>query len=302
MTDDILAGLRAPHKTLPCRLLYDARGAELFEQITGLDEYYLTRDELALLAASLPAIAEAIGPAARVIEPGSGAGRKTRMLLDALARPAVYVPIDVSGEQLGETARTLATAYPGLEVAPVHADYTQPFALPATGTFATTVVFFPGSTIGNFEPDAARDFLGRFGKLAGKGARLVLGADGNADVASLLRAYDDAAGVTAAFDLNILVHLNRTHAATFDPAAFVHRATWDAARSRIEMQLVSRRRQSVQVAGERIDFERGEPIVTEHCYKHRPEALAALLDAAGWHVRHVFPDPRGRMRLWFAER
>jgi L-histidine Nalpha-methyltransferase len=302
MIDDILDGLRAPHKSLPCRLLYDARGALLFEQITALDEYYLTRDELALLAASLPAIATAIGAAARVIEPGSGAGRKTRMLLDALACPAVYVPIDVSALQLAETAESLRAAYAGLEVAPVHADYTQRFALPATGAFAKTVVFFPGSTIGNFEPDDARDFLGRFGKLAGPGALLVLGADSNGDVPSLLRAYDDTRGVTAEFDLNMLLHLNRTRDATFDPGAFVHRATWDPARSRIEMQLVSRRRQSVTVGGERIDFERGEPIVTEHCYKHRPEVLATLLDAAGWHVRHVFPDPRGRMRLWLAER
>jgi dimethylhistidine N-methyltransferase len=302
MTDDILDGLRAPQKTLPCRLLYDARGAELFEQITELDEYYLTRDELALLAASLPAIADAIGPNARVIEPGSGAGKKTRMLLDALATPVVYVPIDVSAQQLADTAETLRVAYPGLDVAPVHADYTQRFALPVTGPFARSVVFFPGSTIGNFEPDDARDFLGRFGKLAGPGSLLVLGADSNGDVASLLRAYDDPRGVTAEFDLNMLLHLNRTRDATFDLGAFVHRATWDPTRSRIEMRLLSRRRQSVTVGGERIDFERGESIVTEHCYKHRPEVLASLLDAGGWHVRHVFPDPRGRMRLWLAER
>lgn len=302
MIDDVLAGLRAPEKSLPCRLLYDARGAALFEEITTVDEYYLTRDELALLAASLPAIARAIGPAARVIEPGSGAGRKTRMLLHALETPAVYVPIDVSEEQLAETAAALRAAYPALEVAPVHADYTARFALPQAGAFAKTVVFFPGSTIGNFEPDEAREFLGRFGRLAGPGAMLVLGADSNGDEASLLRAYDDAKGVTAAFDLNLLAHVNRTHAANFDLAAFTHRARWDAARSRIEMQLVSRRRQTIVVAGERVELERGEPIVTEHCYKHSPEALATILDASGWHVRQVFPETGARMRLWLAER
>ena len=301
--DDVIAGLRAPHKHLPCKLLYDARGAELFEQICTLDEYYPYRSEIALLDRHLPAIAQAIGSAARVIEPGSGAGRKTRMLLAALDRPASYVPIDVSAEQLAATARALADAYPGLEVAPVTADYTRPLALPppAPGT-GRTAVFFPGSTIGNFEPDDARGFLTRMAELAGPGAALVLGADSNIDPEQLLRAYDDAQGVTAAFDLNVLAHLNRSHGATFDLSAFLHRAVWNAQRSRIEMHLVSRRRQVVEVAGEPIRFERGEAIVTEHCYKHPPEALAALLASAGWRASRTFADPEGRMRLWLAER
>jgi L-histidine Nalpha-methyltransferase len=269
--DDVLAGLRAPHKHLPCKLLYDARGAELFEQICTLDEYYPYRSELALLDRHLPAIAQAIGPAARVIEPGSGAGKKTRMLLSALDRPASYVPIDVSAEQLVATARELAEALPGLEVTPIAADYTQRLELPppAPGT-GRTVVFFPGSTIGNFEPDEARRFLAGMAELAGPGAAIVLGADANTDPDELLQAYDDAQGVTAAFDLNVLAHLNRSHAANFDLTAFLHRAVWDAQRSRIEMHLVSRRRQVVQVAGEAIALDRGEAIVTEHCYKHRP--------------------------------
>src|SRR5258705_1644455 len=197
--DDVLAGLRAPHKHLPCKLLYDARGAELFEQICTLDEYYPYRSELALLERHLPAIARAIGPAARVIEPGSGAGKKTRMLLAALDRPASYVPIDVSAEQLTHTAHELAAALPGLEVVPIAADYTQPLELPppAPGT-GRTCVFFPGSTIGNFEPDDARQFLARLAELAGSGAALVLGADSNTDADALLRAYDDPHGVTAA--------------------------------------------------------------------------------------------------------
>jgi len=302
-SDDVLAGLRAPHKHLPCRLLYDARGAALFEQICSLDEYYPYRAELALLEQHLPAIAQAVGPAARVIEPGSGAGQKTRMLLAALDRPASYIPIDVSAEQLATTARDLHAEFAGLEIVPIAADYTTSLALPPAppGT-GRTLVFFPGSTIGNFEPDDARRFLLRFATLAGPGAAIVLGADSNADAEALLRAYDDAQGVTAAFDLNVLAHINRTHAATFDLAAFMHRAVWDAARSRIEMHLVSRRRQVVQVAGEPIRLERGEPIVTEHCYKHAPEVLAALLDESGWRVRQVFADPRGRMRLWLGER
>jgi L-histidine N-alpha-methyltransferase len=301
--DEVLAGLRAPRKHLPCKLLYDARGADLFDQICDLDEYYPYRSELALLEASLPAIAGVVGPAARVIEPGSGAGKKTRMLLTALDRPAMYVPIDVSAEQLADTARALDTAFPGLAVAPIAGDYTTELTLPpARPGIAGTLVFFPGSTIGNFEPDDARRFLARFAKLAGPGALLVLGADANQDTEQLLRAYDDSQGVTAAFDLNMLTHLNRTHAATFDTSAFMHRAVWDAARSRIEMHLVSRRKQVVEVAGEAIAFERGEPIVTEHCYKHPPAVLTGLVGDAGWRVRDVFADPHGRMRLWLCAR
>jgi dimethylhistidine N-methyltransferase len=237
-----------------------------------------------------------------VIEPGSGAGKRTRMLLAALDRPASYVPIDVSAEQLADTARELAAALPGLDVAPIVADYTRRLELPppAPGT-GRTCVFFPGSTIGNLEPDDARRFLARFAELAGRGGVLVLGADSNTDTEALLRAYDDPHGVTAAFDLNVLAHLNRSRAATFDLSAFLHRAVWNAARSRVEMHLVSRRRQVVEVDGEAIALDRGEAIVTEHCYKHAPEALAALLAAAGWRVRQVFADPDGRMRLWLAE-
>ena len=301
--DDVLAGLHAPVKHLPCRLLYDAHGAELFERICTVDDYYLTRSELELLERHLGALAVQIGPRARVVEPGSGAGVKTRMLLHALDAPASYVPIDVSREQLEDTARALHGEFPGLDVQPVHADYTRPFALPAArGPYAHVLVFFPGSTIGNFEPDEARGFLARFGELAGPHARLLLGADANADPASLLRAYDDADGVTAAFDKNVLAHLNRTHRATFDLDTFVHRAVWNDACSRIEMHLVSRIRQTVLVAGEPIQLAAGEPIVTEHCYKHRPEVLEGLLAAAGWRVCAAHADAAGRMRLWLAAR
>jgi dimethylhistidine N-methyltransferase len=301
--DDVLAGLRAPAKHLPCRLLYDARGAELFEQICTAEDYYLRRSELALLERHLGALGGEIGPRARVIEPGSGAGVKTRMLLAALDAPASYVPIDVSHEQLEDTARALRDQFAGLDVQPVNADYTRPFALPRARTaYDRVLVFFPGSTIGNFEPDEARRFLARFGELAGARALLLLGADSNTDPASLVRAYDDREGITAAFDRNVLAHVNRTHGATFDLDAFEHRAVWNAACSRIEMHLVSRVRQTVQVGGESIELAAGEPIVTEHCYKHRPELLAELLAAAGWTVQTVHADEAGRMRLWLAGR
>ncbi len=301
--DDVIAGLQAPIKYLPCRLLYDARGAELFERITEVEDYYLTRAELALLDAKLPAIARAVGPDARVIEPGSGAGRKTRMLLAALERPASYVPIDISADQLADNAAALRAEFPGLEVLPVLGDYTEPVALPtSTRAAGRTIIFFPGSTIGNFEPDDARRFLARLAVLAGPGAMLLLGADGNANRDELLRAYDDSDGVTAAFDLNVLAHVNATHGASFDLSQFMHRAVWNAARSRIEMHLVSRRRQVVVVAGKQFELERGEPIVTEHCYKHAPAALEAILRDGGWRVDETFVDSARRMRLWLATR
>jgi dimethylhistidine N-methyltransferase len=237
-----------------------------------------------------------------VIEPGSGEGIKTQLLLAALDRPVGYVPIDVSGEQLAQTAIVLRARFPGLIVQPVCGDYTGPLLVPpAPKGVAHTLVFFPGSTIGNFEPDAARRFLARLGEVAGPNAMLLLGADSNADREALLRAYDDPEGVTAAFDLNILAHINRTHAATFDLEAFSHRAVWNAARSRVEMHLVSRRQQTVSVGDWKIAFAPGEAIVTEHCYKHTPAALEGLLAGAGWSVRDVFADPDGRMRLWLAE-
>ncbi|MCW5809340.1 MAG: L-histidine N(alpha)-methyltransferase [Deltaproteobacteria bacterium] len=301
-TAEVLDGLHAPRKRLPCKLLYDAAGAQLFERICELDEYYPTRHELALLEAHLPEIAARVGPRARVIEPGSGSGRKTQRLLAALARPAVYVPIDVSGEQLDETAAELRRAFPGLDVRPLCADYTSLDFAAGPHDEGRTLVFFPGSTIGNFEPDQARAFLARLGQLAGPRATLLLGADANTDPETLVPAYDDREGVTSAFDLNLLAHVNRRFAGTFDLAAFQHRAVWNAARSRVEMHLVSLRRQAVTVAGQRIDFARGEPIVTEHCYKHPPGALAALIAAAGWRVRETFADERGWMRLWLAER
>ena len=224
------------------------------------------------------------------------------MLLAALERPSAYVPIDVSEEQLVETATALRTAFPGVDVQPVCGDYTAPLALPvAPARAARTLVFFPGSTIGNFEPGAARAFLANLRSLAGTGSMLLLGADANSDRESLVHAYDDPDGVTAAFDLNMLAHINRTHAATFDLDAFMHRAVWNAARSRVEMHLVSRRAQTVTVADRPIRFKRGEVIVTEHCYKHSPTVMADLLARAGWQLRNVFQDPQSRMHLWLAE-
>lgn len=299
--DDVLAGLRARRKRLPCRLLYDAAGAELFEQITRLDAYYLTTTELALLRDHARAIGSQVGPEARVIEPGSGEAIKTRIVLEALEQPVAYVPIDVSREQLARVAGVLRVHFPRLEVQPVAADFTQPFDVPPAPAHRRTLVLFPGSTIGNFEPGEARTFLTGLRSLAGPQGMLLLGADSTRDPARLARAYDDEHGVTAAFDKNVLAHLNRTRGATFDLEAFDHRAVWNPEASRVEMQLVSRTRQIVRVDGALFVLAAGEAIVTEHCYKHTPEALQMLLGVAGWRPRQVFTATQVPYRLWLCE-
>jgi L-histidine N-alpha-methyltransferase len=300
--DDVLGGLLAPRKRLPHRLLYDPTGAELFSKLASLDAYYLGRAEHELLDDHLPTIAQHIGPEARIIEPGVGDGRKPRKLLRALDRPSSYVGVDLAHDQLQRTAGRLRADLPELEVQTLTADYTQPFDLPVSQhQWRCTTVFFPGSTIGNFEPGEARAFLAMLGRIAGDRRMLLLGADSTREPAQLQRAYDDEAGVTAAFDKNVLEHVNRTHGATFDPDSFDHRAVWNASASRVEMHLVSKGRQLVRVAGRVITFAPGEPIVTEHCYKHSPEAMQALLGAAGWRTRRVFTGSQYPYRLWLCE-
>lgn len=300
--DEVVSGLRASPKRLPCRLLYDARGAHLFEQITQLPAYYPSRLESALLVKHLPQIATAVGPSARVIEPGAGSAAKTRKLLEALQSPSSYQPIDVVREQLDDVAVQFRQAIPGLTVQPVLADYTTPFTLPTPQQpWQKTLVFFPGSTIGNFEPSEARSFLAMLGRLAGPDRLLLLGADATRDADTLLRAYDDEQGVTAAFDKNVLAHLNRTRGATFDLDAFEHRAVWNVDASRVEMHLVSKTQQIVRVGAMTVAFAPGEKIVTEHCYKHTPQAMQALLAGAGWKPRQVFTSDAQPFRLWLCE-
>ena len=302
LEDDVIAGLSAPKKHLPCRLLYDAHGAELFESITRLDEYYPTRTELELLEQYAPQIAHAIGPDARVIEPGSGDGSKTRRLLRSLERPSSYVAIDVAAEQLAHFTADLRRDMPQLDVQGLCADYTQPFVLPVPQhQWKRTAVFFPGSTIGNFEPPDARAFLGMLNRIAGDDRLLLIGADATREASTLLRAYDDPFGVTAEFNKNVLRRLNRERGATFDLDCFEHRAIWNSDASRIEMHLVSTCRQIVRVGQTTIAFASGESIVTEHCYKHSPMAMQAILGSAGWRPRQIFTHSHHTYRLWLCE-
>lgn len=300
--DDVIDGLRREPKRLPCRLLYDELGASLFEQITGVDDYYPTRNELRLLDAHLPEIAAEIGVAARVIEPGTGAGIKTRRLLRALDRPASYIAIDVAVDALAYAASALRAEHSDLEIHPIVGDFTRPFTLPPPRRpNGKTLVFFPGSTVGNFEPHDAVAFLSSMHRVAGPNARLLVGADGTHDRNALLHAYDDLDGVTATFNKNILAHVNRSRGADFDVDAFEHRAVWNAEHSRVEMHLVARTVQTVNVGGAVFTFAANEPLVTEHCYKHSLEAMRGILGAARWTPTHVFTAQEQPMRLWLCK-
>jgi dimethylhistidine N-methyltransferase len=289
----VLAGLGEAQKTLPCKFFYDAEGSRLFDQICELPEYYPTRTELKLLTDKAGEIAQLIGRRARLVEFGSGAGVKIRLLLNALDRPAAYVPVDISREHLMMAAADLARDFPALQIAPICADYTKSFALPApTGLHPDiTVGFFPGSTIGNFTPAEARGFLARARRLLGPGSAMIVGVDLRKDAKILVPAYDDAAGVTAAFNLNLLVRINRELDGNFDLEQFVHEARWNDAQGRIEMHLTSRRDQEVRVGSARFAFRAGETIHTENSHKYTLDQFRTLAVEAGYKPRAAWTDP-----------
>ena len=299
---EVLHGLGSMPKTLPPKLFYDAAGAALFERITELPEYYLTRAELAVMRSCVRDVAALAGGPCALIEYGSGAGIKVRLLLDALASAghpiSAYVPIDISREQLADVASRIAAEYPSVPVHPVCADYTAPLQLPDLPRRARRVGFFPGSTIGNFHPTEAAAFLRRVRSTVADDGVLVLGVDRRKDSAILDAAYDDAAGVTAKFNLNMLRRLNRELHADFDLGRFRHRAFFNETASRVEMHLVSLEAQVVQVAGERIAFQAGESIWTESSYKYDRETLDALVTSAGFRLTRLWTD--AAERFWVA--
>jgi len=288
----VIAGLSAPYKTLPCKFFYDAEGSRLFDRICELPEYYLTRTEFGILRSRAPEIAALLGPEVRLVEFGSGAGVKIRLLLAALERPAAYIPVDISRRHLVAAASDLARDFPKLQIAPVCADYTAPFTLPrVAGTVRGTAGFFPGSTIGNFTPTEALGFLAGAHHLLGSGAALVIGVDLPKDETVLHAAYNDSAGVTAAFNLNLLRRINRELGGTFEIGDFAHEARWNPERGRVEMHLVSRRRQSVRIGTHRFDFAPGESIHTENSYKYGLDRFRALADDAGYVPVEAWTDP-----------
>jgi len=278
----LLAGLAKPQKSLEPKFFYDRRGSELFEEITALDAYYPTRTEIGILERSASEIARAIGPGAVLAEPGAGALRKARIVLSALERPAAFAPGDISADHLKDAAAELAGDFPGLAIWPFKVDFDGPFDLPAeAAALGPVTVFFPGSTIGNFEPKAATALLRRFAGLA-NARKLLVGVDLKKDHNRLVRAYDDPEGVTAAFNLNLLVRANRELGADLDLDAFAHVARYDATQGRIEMHLESRRAQEVTVLGRRFAFRAGETIHTENSYKYDIAEFEAVAGSAGW--------------------
>ena len=290
-----LDGLTSSPKTLPPQLFYDPAGCDLFYQVTRLPEYYLTRTEMALLPRVAADLVSVVRPPAVLVEYGASDEAKARTLLalrDQGNRAvfAAYVPVDIAADSIDAMTRRLRLA--GLpQVYPVIADFTRPLTLPRAVNDLRPFGFFPGSTIGNLDPDAARRFLAQARITLGGNSFFLVGADLRKDPARLIAVYDDSAGITAAFNRNLLVRLNREGDATFDPTQFAHRAIWNDGRGRIEMHLVSERDQTVRVAGRQIRFARGETIHTENSYKYTETGFARLANAAGWHVVTCWTDP-----------
>jgi dimethylhistidine N-methyltransferase len=288
----VFEGLSQQRKTLPCKFFYDAAGSVLFDRICELPEYYPTRTELGILRERAGEMAQLLGPGTGVVEFGSGSAAKVGLILRELEAPSLYVPVDISRSHLLAGAAALARAFPGLRVAPVCADYTQRFELPAA---ARTIPgrlagFFPGSTIGNFTPPEARRFLAQTRRILGPGAVMIVGADLRKDPAILHAAYDDAAGVTAQFNLNLLRRINHELDGAFDLEGFAHAARWNAADSRVEMHLLSRRAQRVRIGARHFDFAEGESIHTENSYKYTPECFRMLAGAAGYEPLACWTD------------
>lgn len=292
-SEEMIAGLTSTPKTLPSKFFYDARGSELFDAICELDEYYLTRTELAIMEEYVDEMADRLGPRALLVEPGSGNSLKTRILLAHMRDPAGYVPIDISREHLLASAADLRLEFPSVEILPVCADFTDEIALPEPAEGAERIaVYFPGSTIGNFHPPEAEAFLRRIALACGPGGALLIGVDLDKDPGVLRAAYNDANGVTAAFNKNLLMRMNDELGADFRLDAFEHEAVYNEDDCRIEMYLISREDQAVQVAGRTIEFARGERICTEYSYKYSLDRFVDLATRAGFDVQTVWTDHR----------
>jgi dimethylhistidine N-methyltransferase len=295
-TDDFLSevmkGLSARPKTLPCKFFYDEQGSRLFDRICELPEYYPTRTEIALLEQIGPEIAERVGPHAHIVEYGCGSVKKIRPLLDALVEPAAYVAVDISREHLIASAGMLAEDYPNLDVHAVCADFTKPFNVkaPVHHVNARRVGFFPGSTIGNFQPDDALRFLANATTFLGPGGAMIIGIDLKKDVAILNTAYNDSQGITAAFNLNLLDRINRELEADFDLAKFRHKAHFNEVAGRVEMHLYSLADQSVHINGSSVAFAKGESIHTENSHKYSVDEFQAMARSAGFVPDHVWVD------------
>jgi dimethylhistidine N-methyltransferase len=289
---DVIEGLTREPKRLSPKYFYDAAGSELFEQITLLPEYYPTRTELGILRSRAEEIASLVPQGAALVEFGAGATTKVRLLLES-CKFGAYVPVDISGDFLNAQAHALSKDFPTLDIYPVTADFTAPFALPAAVKAMPKVGFFPGSTLGNFEPHEARGFLRSARKILGEGAQMIVGVDLEKDERVLHDAYNDTAGVTARFNLNVLVRTNNELGGNFDLSAFTHRAIYNRECHRIEMHLISKKAQTVRILGRSFAFRSGESIHTESSYKYSLDRFAALARGSGWMPTTSWTDAGG---------
>jgi dimethylhistidine N-methyltransferase len=297
--EQVIAGLSQHPRTLPCKFFYDETGSALFLKICELPEYYITRTEMRILRERGGEIANALGRGIELIGLGTGAGTKTRILLDNLEAPLAYVPVDISREQLTQSTITFRKKFPALDILPVCADYLQPFDLPPrSGVANRTVVYFPGSTIGNLEPEDATEFLKKIAAIVGPGGALLMGVDLKKSKAILERAYNDSAEVTAQFNLNLLVRANRELGSNFDLRDWRHRAIYNEKAGRIEMHLVSLRPQTVNIADAAFSFAPGEHIITEFSYKYSPSEMIALAGAVGLRFEKIWTDEQNLFGLF----
>jgi len=287
--EEVIQGLHRTPKAIPPKFFYDARGSRLFDAITRLPEYYPTRTEIGILQQSGSEIGRLAGAGCTLIELGSGSSTKVRLLLDAL-RPDIYVPVDISRQHLKVSAQKLADAHPQIDVHAVCADYTQPLHLPEHLPEERRIVFFPGSSIGNFEPDAALVLLKKVARLAGKGGALLIGVDLVKHPDILNAAYNDSSGITECFNLNLLHRINHELDADFNPAQFRHRAFYNQEDCRVEMHLASRQAQSVRINGDCFDFDRNESIHTENSYKYRIDSFGTMAHEAGFLTQRIWTD------------
>ena len=291
MVVEVVRSLRQAKKSIPPKYFYDDAGSKLFDAITRLPEYYPTRTEIGILRHHRDAIARHADNGGCLVEYGSGSSIKVRILLDA-CRPAAYVPVDIAREHLAAAAQRIFEDYPHLAVYPTCADYTASFALPPPVEAMPRLAFFPGSSIGNFDPSAADAFLAGVAHTVGANGRLLIGVDAKKDLNVLARAYNDSAGVTARFNRNLLRHVNHALGADFDPAAFDHRAIYNEDAGRIEMYLDANREQVVKINGELVTFAQGEALHTENSYKYAPDEFVAKAERAGFKCDHLWQDSR----------
>ncbi len=298
---DVLEGLKKPYKSISSKYFYDERGSELFEKISKLDEYYPTDAEIEILETYPDEISEAVGPNSLIIEFGSGSSKKTRLLLKQLDNIAGYIPVDISRDFLLEEAKKLRDDFPSLDIKPVAADYTKPFELGVNGQASRRVIFFPGSTIGNFTPEEAQEFLFQAADLLHEGGGLLIGVDLKKDPQILNKAYNDSEGVTAEFNLNLLRRINRELDGNFDLDQFRHRAFYNESEGRVEMHLVSLDNQTIEIAGEQIEFKKGEMIHTENSYKYSVEEFEDLISEK-YSLKRTWLDSKELFSLHYFEK